>query len=181
MDRFAWYIHRFGIMVFQNKPSNRSRSASCQGQISGGPFLPKCSLHIRFYLSWIIKNHQTSTNNLQQILKKQQTKPQTCYTCICLAMLKFQKPIVPKAGTSNMCRKAKSMRIKFCWNHASSYSPQVANHRTTGTQQLNVQSTAASGLIPNQTHTYSSECCTVALSIPIFIHSSIYLLLAGHV
>ena len=103
-------------------------------------------------------DHQKSSNinkHQQKIYAKyknnQQTKHQTCYTCICLAMLKFQKPIVPKAGTSNMCRKAKSMRIKFCWNHASSYSPQVANHRTTGTQQLNVQPTAASGLIPNPT------------------------------
>ena len=136
--------------MFQNKPSHRSRSASCQGQIGGCPFLPKCSHTFLFEL-----DHQKSSNinkkSTTNIKKQQQTKHQTCYTRICLAMLKFQKPIVPKAGTSNMCRKAKSMRIKFCWNHASSYSPQVANERTTGTQQLNVQSTAASGLIRNQT------------------------------
>ena len=139
--------------MFQNKPSNRSRSASCQGQISGGSFLPKCShtflLELDHQKSSNIIKHQQNINKKSQQISKQNIKL-TCYTRICLAMLKFQKPIVPKAGTSNMCRNAKSMRIKFCWNHASSYSPQVANDRTTGTQQLNVQSTAASGLIPNQ-------------------------------
>lgn len=138
---------------------------------AGVPFCQ--NVHIPFYLSWIIKNHQTSSN-INKHQQKIYQKYQTCYTRICLAMLKFQKPIVPKAGTSNMCRNAKSIRIKFCWNHASSYSPQVANDRTTGTQQLNVQSTDASGLIPNQTPNVP-KCHIIIIS---FIVLSIFCLRA---
>ena len=87
---------------------------------------------------WIIKNHQTIQTS---------TKNHQIATFVLLIFAqKVPKPIDPMLRTSNMCRKAKSMRIKFCWNHASSYSPQLAeptndmnNDRNSATQTIQLR------------------------------------------